>query len=490
MMKLKLAGAISAVLMASAPTYAANDAMMQLIEALHANGTLNADAYEAIKLAARADDEQNTASTNEVNAVAKTLPKIETRGKLEIGTPAGDFVWRVGGRFNVDSAWYGNDKGTYKSTSMANGTEFRRARMDITATLFRAWVLKLQYDFVNSGTAGLRDAYIRYNRTVGAFPSYAMVGNFKEPFSLEEYTSSNNITFIERALPNVFVPSRKIGVGFGTSGHNLWALQGGLFGEGVAVENNQPGCVATISVAADGTISPSNNPSLTCTNGKANDGYAGVGRLVISPLHSETSDRVLHFAIASEIRRPDDGDAIRFRQRPESNLGDRLIDTGVLANVEKTVKLGVEAAGNYGPFSLQGEYLRTEVDRGDAFGDPTFDGWYVMGTWILTGESRIYKFPDGIFENTKPARIVGQGGIGAWELTTRVSSLDLNDADSGVRFNGGAEDNVTVGLNWYPTPNLKFVANYTKVLDIEDADLGSFDGVEPEIFALRAQAYW
>jgi phosphate-selective porin OprO and OprP len=490
MKKPALAGALAALLAATSPAYAANDAMLQLIEALHAKGTIDDQTYESIKLAARADDEQNTASTNEVNAVAKTLPKIETRGKLEVGTPAGDFVWRIGGRTHLDSVWYGNDRGTDTRTTMANGTEFRRARLDVTATLYRAWQIKFQYDFVNSGTAGIRDAYIRYNRTVGAFPSYAMVGNFKEPFSLEEYTSSNNITFMERALPNVFAPSRKIGIGLGTSGHNLWAVQGGLFGEGVAIENNQPGCSAAFTVDALGNITPSRNPSVVCTNGKHNEGYAGVGRIVLSPIHSDTSDRVLHFGIASEIRRPDDGDAVRFRQRPESNLGDRLIDTGAIAMVDDTIKVGVEAAGNYGPLSLQGEYMRTDVQRAGNLAEPSFDGWYVMGTWVITGESRIYKFPDGVFENPKPSRIVGQGGIGAWELTTRFSSLDLNDVDNGVRFDGGEQENFTVGMNWYPTPNLKFVANYTRVMDLEDANAGSFDGVEPEIFALRAQAHW
>lgn len=466
---------------AAGPAWAANDAMLQLLEVLKAKGTIDEETYETIKLVAEADEEQNTSSTREVQAAAKTLPKIDTRGKLEIATPDGAFSWRLGGRVHLDSAWYGNDRGRFRRTSLADGTEFRRARMDVTATLWRAWQLKLQYDFAGSGAAGIRDAYLRYNQAAGHLPWYAMVGNFKEPFSLEEYTTSNGITFIERALPNAFAPSRKIGMGAGTWGHDLWSFQAGVFGESVAPENNQPGCSAQID-AGTGRITP-------CT-GDDGEGYAVAGRFVVSPWHSEAADRVLHFGVATEYRLPDEGEGVRLRQRPESNLADRLIDTGTLTGVDDTVKVGLEAAGNYGPFSLQGEYMFTDVERENNLAAPSFDGWYVMGSWILTGESRVYKFPDGTFDNPKPRGIVGQGGIGAWELVARVSELDLNDRDGLTAFNGGEMRNVTAGLNWYPTPNFKFMANYTRVLDLADADVGSFDGVEPEIFALRAQAHW
>jgi len=46
------------------------------------------------------------------------------------------------------------------------------------------------------------------------------------------------------------------------------------------------------------------------------------------------------------------------------------------------------------------------------------------------------------------------------------------------------EDNFTLGLNWYATPNIRFAANYVNVVDVEG---GANDGDEPEAFQLRTQ---
>ena len=65
----------------------------------------------------------------------------------------------------------------------------------------------------------------------------------------------------------------------------------------------------------------------------------------------------------------------------------------------------------------------------------------------------------------------------------RYSTLDLSDES----VDGGEEDNFTFGVNWYPTPNFRFMANYVKVLDLKGGD---FDEADPDAFMLRAQAYW
>ena len=134
-----------------------------------------------------------------------------------------------------------------------------------------------------------------------------------------------------------------------------------------------------------------------------------------------------------------------------------------------------------GPFSLQGEYMSVDndVNGGD---DPTFNSWYAYGSWFLTGESRAYKTSSGTFDRVKPKSIVGKGGIGAWELGTRFSSIDLNDAG----ITGGKEQDLTIGLNWYATPTIRFMANYIKVMDLTDPQ-NVTDDSEPNIFEMRAQ---
>jgi phosphate-selective porin OprO/OprP len=442
---------------------AANDAMVELLKVLKGQGTITAEAYEQLKAAAQADDEQNTAGQSEIKQAAETLPKVDTKEKLEISTPDGAFKWKIGGRIHTDAAFYNNDTGTGDTTTLSSGADVRRARLALEATLYRIWQLKLEYDFAGAADVdeGIRDAYLRYLHTAD-WPLSLTVGQFKEYLGLESITSSNDVSFIERSLPSRTFndiaggsDGRRLGVGVNTFGHDVWTASAGIFGRNAAGET--------------GTDDES-------------DPIAFVGRLTLSPWH--TDNRAFHLGFAGSWLSPGDAHTVQIRQRPEARIGaDRLVDTGAL-DAEDVNRYGVEAAGVYGPFSLQGEYLRGDVNR-EVAGSPDvgFDGWYVMGSWLLTGESRGYVFEEARFKNPKPKGIVGKGGIGAWELLARYSSLDLSDED----VDGGEEDNVTVGINWYPTSCLKFMANYVRILDLEGGD---FDGAEPDAFLLRAQAYW
>jgi len=204
------------------------------------------------------------------------------------------------------------------------------------------------------------------------------------------------------------------------------------------------------------------------------DHWAFTSRVTYAPIARKR--QVVHLAASVEYRDMNGGSDYRVRSRPESALGRYLVDTGLLGDVDQTVAFGAEGAVMYGPFSVQGEYMRVALDRSSS-PNPDFDGWYVLGSWVLTGESRSYSRSRAVFSGVVPKR-----PWGAVELAARYSTLDL--IDSGVY--GGSENDVTVGLNWYIRENLRLMFNHVHV-DSRPAAGGSDD---PDIFQFRVAVFF
>lgn len=435
-----------------------NQALMELLKALQENGTIDASTYQLVKSVAEQESGPgNATSTATVSldekiekAVTEKIAKnneennnvtINTKGKFEVTSNDGEFKFRAGGRIQVDGATYSEDVSRHN-----DGTELRRVRLFAQGTLWQHWNYKLQYDFTGSGIDGLQDAYIDYR---GLKPVSVKFGHFKEPFGLQNMTSSKYVAFTERALISAFSPGRNIGIQLGTHGEN-WSLNAGVFGQG-----------------RDGALADED------------EGMAVSGRATYSPKLS--ADTRIHLGAALSHRETGSVDSLRFRERPESHLtNQRLVDTGSI-NADNFLRVGLEAALVSGPFSLESEYNYIDLNRsGSTLPDLDFSGYYVQGSWFITGESIPYNASKGTFGKPRINGIVGKGGMGALQLAMRFSSLDLNDAD----ISGGEEQNFTVGLNWYTTPNIRLSANYVNVLDVKG---GTAAGDEPDAFQVRAQ---
>ena len=372
-----------------------------LLDVLRQNKTITSEQYESLK-------------KNREGAKQKNFNK-----GLRFQSQDGQFKYKIGGRLMFDAAYYDNS-----GRELGNGTNVRRARMFIAGTLYKDWDFMGEYDFADNDVS-VKSAFIAYS---GFENAYIQIGNFKEPFSLEELTSSKYITFMEPALPNAFVQGRNLGIGLLTHGDN-WTFGAGAFGEGVDA------------------------------NRANDDGYGFSSRITFAPIHEQT--KAVHVGLSSAFRTPTSETKITgFSTTPESNVTTvKTVDTGNITQVDNFTTLGVEGAVVLGPLSLQSEYIWSHVNREASIPDPEFQGFYVYASYFLTGENRVYSAKNGKFGRVKPEKNAGQGGIGAWEVAIRYSNIDLN----GGGITGGEEDNITVGLNWYVNPRVRFMANYIHI---------------------------
>lgn len=346
----------------------------------------------------------------------------------------------VRGRLNLDYAIHDDDE-----INLDDGFLVRRARIGVQGTINDDWSGIIEYDFAENNTSA-QDIILRRKWAGGTLK----LGNFKVPMGLEEVASTNNIVFIERSSANTaLVDARRLGVGYDRYDGAL-GFQGMVYGR--ALGGDQDG----------------------------DDPIGLAARLVYAP---KAGDAQLHLAASLAYEDMRDYDSRRYRDRPEARVdGNRLVDTGTIGDVDSTMKYGLEAAWQTGPFIVQAEYFAVSVSR-DTGADPDFSGAYIQGSWIVTGERRGYG--NGIFRGLTP----GGPDRGAWELAARYSTLDLEDAG----FQGGRQDNVTLGVNYYANANVRFMLNYILV-DVSDSG-ATVDGIvvgdeSPNILIGRVQYHF
>jgi phosphate-selective porin OprO/OprP len=375
----------------------------------------------------------------------------------------------------------------------SDGFYFRRARFGVEGTMARDFNYRLLLELGGSGTEGptrINDAWIAYT---GLAPFTFQLGAFSPPANMDDGTSPEDLLFLERASASEL--SRSLGGADGRIG----------FG-----------------VKASGARYMS---SLTLTTRTVNDAevfdtqLAAVGRAGF--LAATSADYNVHVgASGTYVFSPaDQGDAagshpIRFRDRPEVRVDSvRLIDTGSI-DAQNASVYGLEFGANWKNFYLQGEHFWFDIARREpaSLPDPDFAGYYLQGSWILTGESRRYNMATGSFQNPR-ARMPfsSSGGWGAWELAARYSSmnLDFNEGIAGTAaapgaVRGGDQSVVALGVNWYPNPNLKMMLDYM-LIDVDRLNPASLASPQPfgpapntpppgveigqdlDVFALRTQ---
>jgi phosphate-selective porin OprO/OprP len=351
---------------------------------------------------------------------------------------AGNFTFKPRGTIQLDYAGYNERAGGYDYN---NGTDIRRARFGFDGTAHKNFKWRVEAEYVK-GAVNLLDAYVSY----GGVKNWVFtVGQQKAPYGLEANTSDSFNTFLERGMANnafgAVGAERRVGLtaGYVTDKLNVTF---GIFGVGESVGRN--------------ATTP-------------DEGYSGNARITWDPILD--TGKVVHLGVSGYL-------ATNFAANTLTNIGDRpntRVDGGqiVSATIAGTAPvggvptgakdatfLGAEAAVVFGPFSAQGEYGHLTVDRFGTASNVNFDGFYVFGSWFLTGESRVFK--NGVVDRQKPFADFdpSKGSWGAFEVALRYDQLDLTD--HGLSPLDKKATSWTGALNWYLNGNTKLLFNYIR----------------------------
>jgi phosphate-selective porin OprO/OprP len=315
-------------------------------------------------------------------------------------------------------------------------SDLARRRIGVQGTFKKVLDFEVERE-ISNGRDPWRDVFVNYRQYETA---EVQAGKFKLPFGLDENTSATNLDFVYRSMASErLAPGRDRGVMVhGRVVNKIVRYELGWFAhDGKNARNSD-----NTQVYGDATMA---------------------GRLSVQPFrkhHPLLKDMLLSVAFTGS--HVDEG----FPGLHAHTALDAPFYTSQVWVNGSRQRTGLEFRWRPGPASLKAEYMRVSTERrGESTEDADLEplvasGWYVSGTWAVTGEKKA----DDL---TTPRRPLFRGGWGAIEAAARIEglrfgSLDAEIASSSPRADvvlGNADHAVTLGVNWYPVRHIKLQMN-------------------------------
>ena len=397
-------------------------------------GKMNQLEREVADLRAQLGTVEQTQQTS-TSAIAATEAKIAaTEEKLAQQKPV-KVGWKGAPEMKGDDGWSFKPRGrilydfgtvnapdSIVDPGLGFASEARRIRLGASGSIPGGFGYKLEADFAGN-SIDLTDAFFTYEDG-GLTVTLGQHNTFQ---GLEELSSSNDTSFIERAgYTDAFGFERRVGISAQYGVSDL------LFQAGVFTSNV-------------GDLDDDENNA--------------VGFDVRAVAMPKFGDVQTHFGASYHYR--DLGDSImsrRYRQRPAVHFTDtRFINTGNIGDAKSETSYGLEAAVISGRFHAAAEGHWLKLNRTGNLADPTFFGGSVEAGFFLTDDTRGYK--EGVFKGVKVSNPVGKGGLGAWQVNARYDRLDLVDAG----IVGGTQDAYQASLIWTPVDYVRFLLTYARL---------------------------
>jgi phosphate-selective porin len=338
-----------------------------------------------------------------------SLGEIRFRGRVEVTarTPQAD----VG--LEADARW-------------------QTRRLQVEGRLFDRLEFEVSREFGDADEPE-RDAFLNL-RLARSFELQA--GRFKMPLGRDALTGGANLDFVYRSLAGRHLaPGRDVGA----------------MAHGRVLQR-------TLSYEAGFFVGDGDHGRTPKTHGGRR---AVAGRILVRPFVNRRAPWLagVQAAVAVAVSDVDMKLGLRgltvFR---EGVFFDRVVVNG------RRVRRGLEAAWSAGPVSLTWEHINLSDQRvGMGFDGETLpgvhaSGWYVAGTWTLTGEPKRGR--------VEPRSGIGHGGLGALEVAARYERLAFAAAPAAGALVGSALDTpgnadrvLTLGVAWYLSRYVKLQVN-------------------------------
>ena len=358
--------------------------------------------------------------------------RTEQEGGMEV---------RLGGAFQADYRYFFEDE------RADNGFDIRRARLVFRGQLTEWVKFGLEYEFQGNETKNLVDAY----GELAVRPPHAIrFGQFKAPFSLEWQTRDKGLFFAERSMGYDLTPKRDIGV----------MAHGGIFGESIYY-----GFGLFNGDGVDGS-----------TSGNMHDEPEIAGRLTVRPFRYIGPDWARGFQVGgsltwAEIDLPNVNLDVGATGMAGNDRSLYVLTSntkfGVLRDVGRRIRWGLEAAWVYNRLAVAGEvmgltYTDLKPSGGDVR-DADFTAGYLSAAFCVTGEQPVLS--EGAMKPLRPDHFFNpdEGTFGALVLAGRYARFE-GDGDwiqADAHVSAESADAVSLAANWILYPMHRIILDYT-----------------------------
>ena len=435
-----------------------------------------------------AKPEASTQAAAAISAESAGVKLSMPEGRPTIATADGRASLAIGGFTQFDMGGYlQHVNQNTQFPHLNNGVNLRRGRLYFIGK-FDDFRFNITPEFGDrpDGAPTLFEANFNYT---GIKPLTFTVGYFHPFVALDDATFPGNTLFLER--PSIVNIERSVAAGISRASLGANAITEDYFA----------------AAYLTGPLYGAQRPTLL--NGQQ---IGAVGRFAARPyydkdwnLHAEFSGQVaFHPNVIANGTPGVSRTTLTFADEPELEIDfNPLVSTGPLS-AKSANAYGGALGASWRNFLLAGEFYQIGVDQSKLPGMPSpslgFNGGYVDAAWVITGEPIPYDFTRAAWSRPKVDRpfSLSDGGIGAWEIAARYSTVDLNShvvpgvpqSVTGGIF-GGRQQILGLALSWYPNDWLRFILQFQHgdVNKLNSAGTAQI-GQRFETIAARAQATW